>query len=72
MATKPAWWQKAGIDPTAYARALWLQMHPLPTRPETTSRENAGAAAAVALGEAEPIAARGPTDKMKPIPAASR
>ena len=34
-----AWWQKAGIDPTACARALWLQTHPLPTRPETTSRE---------------------------------
>ena len=25
-----AWWQKAGIDPTASARALWLQTHPLP------------------------------------------
>jgi hypothetical protein len=24
-----AWWQKAGIDPTAVARGLWLQMHPL-------------------------------------------
>ena len=67
-----AWWQNAGIDPTACARALWLQMHPLPTRPETTSLENARAAAAVAPGEAEPIAARGPNYKMKPIPAASR
>ena len=25
-----AWWQKAGIDPMASARALWLQTHPLP------------------------------------------
>ena len=25
-----AWWQKAAIDPTASARALWLQTHPLP------------------------------------------
>jgi hypothetical protein len=25
-----AWWQKAGIDPTASARALWLKTHPLP------------------------------------------
>jgi ERF superfamily len=24
------WWQKAAIDPTASARALWLQTHPLP------------------------------------------
>jgi hypothetical protein len=67
-----AWWQNAGIDPTACARALWLQMHPLPTRPETTSLENARAAAAVAPGEAEPIAARGPNYKTKPIPPASR
>jgi hypothetical protein len=26
-----AWWTKAGIDPTASARALWLVTHPLPT-----------------------------------------
>ena len=26
-----AWWKKARIDPTATARALWLQTHPLPT-----------------------------------------
>jgi hypothetical protein len=25
-----AWWQKAAINPTASARALWLQTHPLP------------------------------------------
>jgi hypothetical protein len=25
-----AWWNKAGIDPTVAARALWLQTHPLP------------------------------------------
>jgi hypothetical protein len=25
-----AWWTKAGIDPTVTARALWLEMHPLP------------------------------------------
>jgi hypothetical protein len=25
-----AWWNKAGIDPTVTARALWLQTHPLP------------------------------------------
>jgi ERF superfamily len=67
-----AWWQKAGIDPTACSRALWLHMHPLPTRPETTSLENARAATAVAPGEAEPIAARRPNYKTKPIPAASR
>jgi hypothetical protein len=26
-----AWWDKAGIDPTVIARALWLETHPLPT-----------------------------------------
>jgi hypothetical protein len=26
-----AWWNKAGIDPTVIARALWLETHPLPT-----------------------------------------
>jgi ERF superfamily len=25
-----AWWKKAGIDPTAPARVLWLESHPLP------------------------------------------
>jgi hypothetical protein len=25
-----AWWTKSGIDPTAAARALWLETHPLP------------------------------------------
>jgi hypothetical protein len=28
-----AWWQKAGIDPTVTARALWLETHPLPPTP---------------------------------------
>jgi hypothetical protein len=26
-----AWWKKVGIDPTVFARVLWLQSHPLPT-----------------------------------------
>jgi ERF superfamily len=25
---EPAWWKKAGIDPTTTARALWLETHP--------------------------------------------
>jgi hypothetical protein len=28
-----AWWQNAGIDPIAAARALWLETHPLPSGP---------------------------------------
>jgi hypothetical protein len=28
------WWEKAGIDPTVQARALWLQTHPLLLSPD--------------------------------------
>jgi hypothetical protein len=28
-----AWWEKAGIDPTLSARALWVETHPLATNP---------------------------------------
>ena len=31
-----AWWNKAGIDPTVTARALWLETHPLPTISDQT------------------------------------
>ena len=34
-----AWWEKAGINPSAAARALWLKTHPLPTRPGMGSME---------------------------------
>ena len=27
------WWQKAGLDPTVAARALWLETHPIATGP---------------------------------------
>ena len=30
------WWEKAGIDPTINARALWLQTHPLLITSDTT------------------------------------
>jgi hypothetical protein len=29
-----AWWQKAGLDPTVAARALWLETHPIATGPD--------------------------------------
>jgi hypothetical protein len=34
-----AWWTKAGIDPTAAARALWLETHPLPAVTDKTRIE---------------------------------
>jgi hypothetical protein len=42
-----AWWQRAGIDPTVYARTLWLKTHPLPARAVAiTTKHDAHAAAA--------------------------
>ena len=34
---EPGWWRKAGIDPTAPARALWLKTHPLPVATDDVS-----------------------------------
>jgi hypothetical protein len=36
---EPAWWTKAGVDPTITARALWLETHPLPTISDQTRVE---------------------------------
>ena len=47
-----AWWKSAGIDPTATARALWLETHPLPTNP-----------ANLPVDPAEPVTA-GTTDRV--------
>jgi hypothetical protein len=52
-----AWWEKAGIDPTLSARALWLESHPLPT----ASGDDQSRA------EPDRRIKRGPTDKTKPI-----
>jgi ERF superfamily len=38
-----SWWNKAGIDPTITARAMWLKTHPLPAVPEKTSVEGSTA-----------------------------
>jgi ERF superfamily len=32
------WWKKNGVNPTATARALWLETHPLPTIPTTENQ----------------------------------
>jgi hypothetical protein len=34
------WWRKFAINPTAVARALWLEMHPLPAAPVNSTIEN--------------------------------
>jgi hypothetical protein len=71
-----AWWRKAGIDPAAAARALWLKTHPLPVRPRTVSTEGvlAETAADPALSSADachPLAARDTDDETNPIPPAA-
>jgi hypothetical protein len=38
------WWNKAGIDPTLAARALWLETHPLPTTLDKIGPEGATSA----------------------------
>ena len=73
-----AWWQKAGVDPAASARALWLQTHPLLSTPVKRTLEDArtrdAASADLSVSNANrPIASRGPNDKTNPIvPAPSR
>jgi ERF superfamily len=44
-----AWWNRAGVDPTASARVLWLKSHPLPATP-----------ANVAAGHSAPVIDNGP------------
>ncbi len=71
-----AWWEKAGINPSAAARALWLKTHPIPTRPGMGGIEDgrATAAAGPAVGVAKTAASVvtiGSNDKTNPIVAAA-
>ena len=70
-----AWWQKAGVDPAASARTLWLQTHPLPTRAANGVEDarTRGAPPAPSVSDANRlIASGGPNDKTNPVPAPSR
>jgi hypothetical protein len=62
-----AWWQRAGIDPVAAARELWLKTHPLPTWPVKSGSELAATAASTRAdldnaGGNRPIAASAPNE----------
>jgi hypothetical protein len=52
-----AWWTKVGIDPTVFARALWLESHPVPM---TSGNEQNRA-------EPDQRTKRGPNDETKPV-----
>jgi len=71
---EPGWWKKTGIDPTVFARALWLETHPLPTASDKAGLEGATSPVAVGTGQRRgkrdrPISKRGPKYKTKPITA---
>jgi hypothetical protein len=63
-----AWWTKAGINPTATARALWLETHPLPAVSEKTHTE--GPVSGIvdhSVMDNRPPRKRGPSYQKKPI-----
>jgi len=64
-----AWWKNAAVDPTMAARALWLEMHPLPPVGIATSPADIGTAQNNAKRD-QPVSKRCPNHKTKPIIAA--
>jgi ERF superfamily len=58
------WWTKSGIDPTAAARALWLETHPLPEDPTAVAVNNGDRRG---VGHDRPLRKRGRNYKTKPI-----
>jgi hypothetical protein len=67
-----SWWNNAGIDPTAPARALWLQTYPLRTISDQPRSEGS---ASVVSNESDlknakrhrPVRNRNPNGKTKPV-----
>ena len=67
-----AWWQKAGADPAAAARALWLKTHTLPTAPRAGSSDARSEPTADSNRGSHSLSARPVNDETNPIdPAAS-
>jgi hypothetical protein len=63
-----AWWNKANIDPTVTARALWLDSHPLPANPDKIEPEGAPSVSALGSDQSSgkhnrPVHTRGPNYK---------
>jgi hypothetical protein len=66
------WWKNGGVDPTITARALWLETHPVPRRPDKMGNERATSSAVVcAQGKnarrERPVIKQAPNDETKPI-----
>jgi hypothetical protein len=65
-----AWWNRAGIDPTATARALWLKTHPLPLAhagPRVTNSAAATNSQQSVSKRNQPATRRGRNYKTNPI-----
>ena len=67
-----AWWKNAGVDPTITARGLWLETHPLPTRPDEMGIAGATSLAPINAKRERSLSKRGRNCKTKPIIAAGR
>jgi hypothetical protein len=64
------WWNRAGIDPTATARALWLETHPLPLAhagPRVTNSASATNSQQSDSKRNQPTTCRGRNYKTNPI-----
>jgi ERF superfamily protein len=62
-----AWWRNAGVDPTITARGLWLETHPLPTRPDEMGIAGATSLAPINDKRDRSLSKRGRNYKTKPI-----
>ena len=62
-----AWWKNAGVDPTITARSLWLETHPLPTRPDEMGIAGATSLAPINDKRDRSLSKRGRNYKTKPI-----
>jgi hypothetical protein len=62
-----AWWKNAGVDPTITARGLWLETHPLPTRPDEIGIAGATSLAPINARRDRSLSKQGRNYKTKPI-----
>jgi ERF superfamily len=62
-----AWWRKAGADPAAAARALWLKTRPLPTAPAAETIDASSEPTADPTSRAHSLAAGPGNDETNPI-----